>query len=142
MTEKQTKPSVLLVDDDTDFLFQQQVQLEAAGFEVITAPNENHARKLLAERRPDLAVLDVMMDQPDAGFTLCYHIRKTDPTIPIILVTSITRETGLEFDLSGASDRAWIRADAILAKPIRFEQLKREIDRLMGSSAPTSAHDH
>jgi CheY-like chemotaxis protein len=138
MTEKQTKPSVLLVDDDSDFLFQQQVQLEAAGYEVITAANEHQARKVLDQRRPDLAVLDVMMDQPDAGFTLSYHIRKTDPSIPIILVTAITRETGMEFDLTGASDRAWIRADAILAKPIRFEQLKREIDRLLASPAPAA----
>jgi CheY-like chemotaxis protein len=127
------KLTVLLVDDDTDFLFQQQTQLELAGYQVITAPNEHQARKLLAEQRPDLAVLDVMMDQPDAGFTLCYYIRKTDPTIPIILVTGITRETGLEFDVNSAADRAWIRADAMLAKPIRFEQLKSEIDRLLGS---------
>ncbi len=138
----ENKPTVLLVDDDTDFLFQQQTQLEMAGYQVITAPNENQARKLLAERRPDLAVLDVMMDQPDAGFTLCYHIRKTDPSIPIILVTGITRETGLEFDISSAADRAWIRADAMLAKPIRFEQLKREIDRLLGSAAPSPTAGH
>jgi DNA-binding response OmpR family regulator len=123
----ENKPTVLLVDDDTDFLFQQQTQLEMAGYQVITAPNENQARKLLAERRPDLAVLDVMMDQPDAGFTL---------------VTGITRETGLEFDVSSAADRAWIRADAMLAKPIRFEQLKREIDRLLGAAAPSSAAGH
>lgn len=131
MSENQEKPVVLLADDDSDFLFQQRVQLEMAGYEVMTAANEEQARKLLAERRPDLAVLDVMMDRPDAGFTLCYHIRKTDPSIPIILVTAIVRETGMEFDLASESDRAWIRADAMLAKPIRFEQLKREIDRLL-----------
>jgi len=131
MTATPERPAVLLVDDDSDFLFQQKLQLETAGFEVLAAAGEAQARQLLVGRRPDLAVLDVMMDNPDAGFTLCYHIRKTDPTIPVILVTSVISETGLEFDLSSETDRSWIRADALLAKPIRFEQLKSEIDRLL-----------
>jgi CheY-like chemotaxis protein len=125
------KPLVLLVDDDGDFLYQQQVQLEAAGFEVVTAVGDAQAKKALATRRPDLAVIDVMMDNPDSGFVLCYHIRKQDPTLPLILVTSVIAETGLDFDLSGPRDRSWIRADALLAKPVRFEQLKGEIDRLL-----------
>ena len=125
------KPFVLLVDDDSDFLWQQKTQLEAAGFEVATAVGEVEAKQALSARRPDLAVIDVMMDNPDTGFTLCYYIRKRDPSIPLILVTSIVSETGLDFGLSSDNDRAWIRADALLAKPIRFEQLKREIDRLL-----------
>ena len=40
-----------------------------------------------------------MMENVDAGFTLCYHIQKKDPTIPVILVTSVNSETGLDFDM-------------------------------------------
>ena len=72
-----------------------------------------------------------MMEDPDAGFTLCHHIRKKDPTIPIILVTSVNSETGLDFDMATEEERSWIKADALLAKPIRFEQLKGAIDRLL-----------
>jgi len=129
--------TVLLVDDDSDFLFQQRLQLEAAGFEVLTASGKPQALEILAGRRIDVAILDVMMDDPDAGFTLCYHIRKHDPGVPVILVTSVVSETGMEFDLSNESERSWIRADALLAKPIRFEQLKAEIDRLL--NRPVSA---
>jgi len=125
------KPQVLLVDDDSDFLWQQKVQLEAAGFDVVTAVGESDAKAKLAESHPDLAVIDVMLDNPDTGFTLCYYIRKVAPGIPLILVTSIVSETGLDFALASDNDRAWIRADALLAKPIRFEQLRREIDRLL-----------
>lgn len=134
-----TQRSVLLVDDDSDFLWQQKVQLEAAGFEVRTAVGETEAKAALAARRPDLAVIDVMMDNPDSGFMLCYYIRKQDPTIPLILVTSIVAETGMDFTLSTGPDRGWIRADALLAKPIRFEQLKREIDRLLLLTAEPAA---
>jgi CheY-like chemotaxis protein len=131
MTTTPAKPVVLLVDDDDDFIFQQKVQLERAGFEVLTANGEDDARQVLAQRRPDLAVVDVMMDNPDSGFTLCYYIRKQDPTIPVVIVTSVISQTGLEFDVANEEHRSWIRADALLAKPIRFEQLKGEIDRLL-----------
>jgi DNA-binding response OmpR family regulator len=119
------------VDDDDDFLFQQRLQLEAAGFQVLTAENAAKAKEILAQSRPDLAVIDVMMEYPDAGFTLCHWIRKKDATIPVILVTSVNSETGLGFGMATEEERSWIQADAMLAKPIRFEQLKSEIDRLL-----------
>jgi CheY-like chemotaxis protein len=139
MTAPSPNPLVLLVDDDSDFLWQQKIQLEAAGFDVVTAVGESEAKQKLCERHPDLAVIDVMMDNPDTGFTLCYHFRKIAPDIPLILVTSIVSETGLDFSLTSDNDRAWIRADAFLAKPIRFEQLRSEIDRLLPGRAMTTA---
>jgi CheY-like chemotaxis protein len=131
MTIANEKPTVLLVDDDDDFLFQQRLQLENAGFNVIAAQGQKPAEEILAKLRPDVAVVDVMMENPDAGFVLCHHIRKKDPSIPVILVTSVNSETGMDFDLATEEDRVWIKADAMLAKPIRFEQLLGEIDRLL-----------
>jgi CheY-like chemotaxis protein len=131
MTITNDKATVLLVDDDEDFLFQHRLQLENAGFNVIAAQGQVAAEEILAKQRPDVAVLDVMMENPDAGFVLCHHIRKLDPTIPVILVTSVNSETGMDFDLATEEDRVWIKADAMLAKPIRFEQLLGEIDRLL-----------
>lgn len=125
------KRTVLLVDDDPDFLYQQKMHLERSGFEVLTAAGESEAEKALAARRPDLCVIDVMMENADGGFTLCHHIRKKDPTLPLILVTAINAETGMCFDPTSPEERSWIKADALLSKPIRFEQLKREIDRLL-----------
>jgi len=125
------KPLVLLVDDDEDFLFQQRVQLQDAGFEVITAQGQGQAEKILADRRPDVAVVDVMMENPDAGFVLCHHLRKNAPSIPVILVTAVNSESGIDFDMATEEDRAWIKADVLLSKPIRFEQLRGEIERLL-----------
>lgn len=129
------KPVVLLVDDDEDFLFQQRVQLQDAGFEVVTAQGQAQAEQLLEDRRPDIAVLDVMMENPDAGFVLCHHIRKKHPSIPLVLVTSVNSETGMDFDMATEEDRNWIKADVLLSKPIRFEQLRGEIDRLLAAKA-------
>jgi two-component system, OmpR family, response regulator len=134
MNNRVSPKTVLLVDDDPDFLYQQRRQLEAVGLTVIAAENEKAAEEILSNERPDLAVVDLMMENVDGGFTLCYHIKKKDPTIPVILVTSVNNETGLHFDAADPEQQSWIKADAFLSKPIRFEQLKKEVDRLLGAA--------
>jgi CheY-like chemotaxis protein len=131
MTTANDKPTILLVDDDEDFLFQQRTQLENAGFSVISAQGQKEAEEILGRQRPDVAVVDVMMEHPDAGFVLCHHIRKKDSSIPVVLVTSVNSETNLDFDMTAEEERGWIKADSMLSKPIRFEQLRGEIDRLL-----------
>jgi CheY-like chemotaxis protein len=123
--------TILIVDDDEDFVFLEKTQFEAAGYKVLTAHNAADAMKAVQATRPDIALLDLMMEKPDVGFTLCYHIKKMDPTIPVIMITSVASETGIDFDASTDEERAWIKADALLRKPIRFEQLEREIKRHM-----------
>lgn len=123
--------TVLLVDDDPDFVAQLQVQLESAGFKVLAADGQQAAETLLTKTHPDLAILDLMMEHADGGFALCHHIKKKDPNIPVILVTSVASETGLEFDAATDEERSWVKADAMLAKPVRFEQLQREIERFL-----------
>ncbi|MBN2342893.1 MAG: response regulator [Deltaproteobacteria bacterium] len=129
MTSERTKKKVLLVDDDVDFLEQHRIFLESEDFEVISAHSRAEAETILEDLTPDLAILDLMMDETDDGFVLAYHIKKKNRDIPVILVTAVTSETSLEFDTIG-SEGSWIKADAMLPKPIRFEQLKREIHRL------------
>lgn len=130
MTNSAAK-TILVVDDDFDFVTQQTVQLEKAGFNVIAAESQKHAEQILSNTRPDLAIVDLMMEYKDSGFALCYHIKKKDPSIPVILVTSVTTETGLEFDAATEEERSWVKADAMLTKPLRFEQLLSEIQQLL-----------
>jgi CheY-like chemotaxis protein len=125
------KKMILVVDDDLDFLAQQKQQLEAVGFDVLTAETQHEAEEVMARRKPDLAIVDLMMENMDAGFTLCYHIKKLDRKLPVILVTGVTHETGLEFDAATDEERSWVKADSVLAKPIRFEQLREEIRQLL-----------
>ena len=122
---------ILLVDDDIDFLIQTKTQLKAHGFEITTAESLQEAEEILEKFRPDLAILDLMMEHSDAGFALAYHIKKKDESIPVILVTAVASETGLEFDAATNEERSWVKADAFLAKPIRFEQLLAEIKKYL-----------
>jgi CheY-like chemotaxis protein len=119
--------TVLLVDDDEDFLFQMKTFLVSRGYKVETAEGRAEAEALLGSVTPDVAVLDLMMDEMDAGFTLSHTIKNTFPEVPVILCTGVTSETGMKFD----SSASWVKADATLSKPVRVEQLEREIDRLL-----------
>jgi CheY-like chemotaxis protein len=123
--------TVLVVDDDVDFLMQMRVQLEAAGYTVETVESAAAAREFVGRQRPDLVLVDLMMEEPDAGFSLCYQIKKKDATIPVVIVTAVTSTTGITFDAETEEERAWIKADALLAKPVRFEQLESEMQRLL-----------
>jgi CheY-like chemotaxis protein len=134
MTPASTLAHILLVDDDEDFLYQHRIQLEHAGYRVTTATSRAEAEALADEAAPDLAILDLMMEQHDDGFVLSHHLRKKMPGLPVIMVTAVTAETGISFTPASGAERAWVGADAFLAKPIRFEQLRREVERLLTGS--------
>jgi len=70
---------VLLVDDDVDFLFQMRFSLEKHDFEVLTSESQKEAEKLLETIKPDIAVIDLMMEQEDSGFILSYRLKNNTP---------------------------------------------------------------
>ena len=123
--------SVLLVDDDADLLDQMSLKLGTLGFDVIKADGQHEAERILESKVPDLAIVDLMMENEDSGFVLAYRIKRRSANIPVIVVTAVTSELGLEFDAATTEEQSWIRADALLNKPVRFEQLQREIARLL-----------
>lgn len=124
-------PTILVVDDDADCLEQTRVMLEAAGYNVLTADGAKQAQALLGRSRPDAAILDLMLEEADGGFRLCHCIKRMDPEIPVLILTGVASETGMDFGATTPEERAWVRADALLAKPVRFEQLQRELQRLL-----------
>jgi CheY-like chemotaxis protein len=130
-TDESRTPLALVVDDDADFREQQQSNLQALGFDVLTAGGEAAAREILAEHRPDVAVVDLMMENPDAGFTLCYHLKQRYPETPVILVTSAGSITQYDLESLHQGQRRWVHADAVFAKPMRLDQLRRELARLL-----------
>lgn len=128
------KPSdctILLVDDDPDYLFQIKTRVENFGYRTIIAEGQKEAEEILEKIRPDLAILDLMMENEDSGFILCYKMKKKYPEVPIIIATGVTAETGISFDISDENNRKWIKADCFLDKGIRSERLKEEIERLL-----------
>lgn len=122
--------TVMIVDDDPDFLFQHKTLFKALNFAVLTADSKAAAEELLKQHKPDLAVVDLMMEDSDSGFTLCYEIKRRYPDTSIVIVTSASSMTGYDFESLSGEQKSWIQADAVLTKPIRFDQITREVNRL------------
>jgi len=123
--------TILLVDDDMDYLFQIKFQLERFGYKVITAESQREAEEIIQTVKPDLAILDLMMENEDSGFILSYKMKRKYPEVPIILATAVSAETGMSFGISSEEERKWIKADLYLEKGIRPEQLQKEISKLL-----------
>lgn len=114
------KKRVLLIDDDRDFRVSVGALLESEGYEVIVADSGDAGLQKLVERRPDVIVLDVMMESVESGYGVNQAIR-TDETyedyrsIPIIMVSSL-EETPAERHPEG--QEAGLFPDRYLVKPI------------------------
>jgi CheY-like chemotaxis protein len=126
-----TPKKILVVDDDIDLLEQVSTILSGDGYEVRQAQGQVEAEELLTGFIPDLAVLDLMMENMDSGFVLCHDIKKLYPGTPVIILTAVQAATGLDFKARSEEAGSWVKADVLLDKPVRPEQLKAEVRRLL-----------
>ncbi|HOK60100.1 MAG: response regulator [Tenuifilum sp.] len=126
-----SRKTILIVDDDTDYLFQLKFHVEKMGFDVVTAESQREAENILKNIKPDLAILDLMMENEDSGFILSYKLKRMYPDVPVIIATAVSAETGMSFGISSEQERQWIKADLYLEKGIRPDQLHREILKLL-----------
>jgi two-component system alkaline phosphatase synthesis response regulator PhoP len=138
---------ILVVDDDPDIVDQLTLLLKAEGYQVASASGLDEAEQVLLTIRPDLAIVDLMMEHKDSGFVLCHEIKKLYPETPVIVLTGVKSETGLAFDAASADAQSWVKADRVMDKPVRPEQLKNEMRHLLVRSgkavpAPAAVHAH
>ena len=127
----ETGKTVMVVDDDADLVLELRLQLEAAGYRVVTAHTDKEGRRVAEQTHPDAAVIDLMMEEHDSGFALAHHLKRRLPAMPVILLTAVASETGIDFDATTAEERSWIKADMVLDKPVRFEALEAHLKRLL-----------
>lgn len=79
------KISILVIDDDPDILKILKANFELHGYEVFTAESWQEGAKFL--KKVDLLILDVILPQKD-GFEILKELRKTNPALPIIMLTA------------------------------------------------------
>ncbi len=82
-----SKPVILLVDDDPDILKLVSMRLSASGYDVQAVDSAHTALAALATSRPQLVITDLKMDGMD-GMALFEAIRNTAPTLPVIILTA------------------------------------------------------
>jgi CheY-like chemotaxis protein len=123
------RQSVLLVDDDRLFVAALVAVLQTK-YEVETASNGTEALARIEDHRPDLVILDVMMDYMSEGFDVAQKLRKDPETesIPLIMLTGVEKM----YDYRMQMDESWVPCDRYLEKPIEPEALLAEIEALIG----------
>jgi len=123
--------TILIADDDPDYLFQTVFSLERSGYRIVAVESQAEAESYISKFRPDLAIFDLMMESDDSGFILCYKMKKKYPDVPVIIATAVSKETGMSFSLDSDDEKNWIRANRYLEKGVRPEQLDMEIEKLL-----------
>lgn len=124
--------SIALVEDDELLRANYQKALERDGYVVRSYCNRPKALEAFSRQLPDLAILDVMLeDEVEGGFELCRELRKKSPTIPIIFLTArdsdLDKVSGLRL---GAWDYLTKNTTTLDFLPVRISALFKMIESL------------
>jgi CheY-like chemotaxis protein len=130
---------ILIIDDDPDIVLAVRMSLEEAGHSVIDALGGKEGLELIKAERPDLVILDVMMETHTEGFQLALKLRNPDPSseyaefskIPILMLTAIHSTTPLRFE----PDIDYLPVELFVDKPIDPDDLVRKVDWILSTEA-------
>lgn len=122
---------ILIVDDDPDIREGCALVLQAHGHEVSGAASRSEGMEAIHQQNPDLVVLDVMMEQPDDGMAMAQELRKEGFTAPILMLTSISQATGMEYGI----DEEMMPVDQFQEKPVAPERLVELVNQLLAQKA-------
>ena len=112
------KPVIVVVDDNTDYLFTMETFLKKNGFSVFTADNGQDGMELIRREKPGVVLLDIMMETLFSGFELCKALRTDGELehIAIIGISGMAEEIGLDYNQW--PDFEYFSPEFFLAKPV------------------------
>ncbi|MEM7479723.1 MAG: response regulator [Acidobacteriota bacterium] len=114
---------VVVVDDAPEVVTLVRTMLQDAGHEIVDLPNEPDLEVRIAEERPAVLLLDVVMPERN-GYQILRSLRRQDATrrLPVVLISSKKEESDIEWGkMQGAAD--------YLTKPFTAEQLSEAVAR-------------
>ncbi|HUW61161.1 MAG TPA: response regulator [Candidatus Bathyarchaeia archaeon] len=126
-------PSIVVLDDDADFLDLYSRMLQRAGYRVRVFSTSAEAMRAILQDPPDLIITDLMMENLDSGFTFSQAV-KDDPllkSVPVIVVTAMTSQRGFDFRPRTQDDLAAMNADAFFEKPVDYDRLTAKVDEIL-----------
>jgi CheY-like chemotaxis protein len=121
--------TVLLVDDDADFVEMHRALLQGHGYAVRVAYSGRQCLEEVAAHPPDLIILDMVMENASDGFNVSRELRNSEYTksIPLVMITSVNDTTPFRVE----PDRTWLPVDALLEKPVDPHLLLALVDRAL-----------
>ena len=128
---------VLIIDDDADYRSAVRVFLETRGYSVGEAKNGREGLRLAIAQRPDLILMDVMMEERTEGFFTLQQLRRTAGLehTPVFVVSSIySNVPGFGIDPA----HSWLRHDDFIPKPVDLGELVERIEARLGAGVPST----
>ncbi len=124
---------ILLVDDDRDLVMSVEAFLTSRGYSVATAHNGKEAYARIVERRPDLIVLDVMMDYDEEGMVFASALKTDGPTrdIPIIMLSGFNVQEDVREKVLASLMGQDLPSDTFMEKPVKLADLAARIEMLL-----------
>ncbi|HUW60161.1 MAG TPA: response regulator [Candidatus Bathyarchaeia archaeon] len=116
---------ILVIDDDPDITDCCGMALEGHGYRVRSAISAKEGEAALQAQRPDLVILDIMMESPDSGLQLASIIARDFSGLPVILLSSIANACVQVFDTSD------LPVSAIIEKPFEPVDLLATVRRIL-----------
>jgi CheY-like chemotaxis protein len=129
------KAKILVIDDDPDFRDAVLAILNSGGYRVVAATGPEDGKAKILSERPDLVLLDIMMDSLFDGYALCHAI-KTAPeyesvrSTPIIFVSAVKDIAGARYGFQGGGE-GLSEPDDYLDKPVKPAELLARIQSLL-----------
>ncbi len=113
-----SKPKILVVDDEKHIRMLYQEELESEGYEVATTDGEEAIENVLARENPAVIILDIRLGPGRSGLDLLQTIRSRDAKLPVILCTAYD---SFQHDLKS------IAADFYVVKSVDLTELKDSV---------------
>jgi DNA-binding response OmpR family regulator len=111
------RPRILYVEDDPDYLEAVRVMLESGGFRMEGAGSAEEGLRSFRADPPDAVLVDMMMEEVDAGANLVRELRATGADVPIYLLSSLGDA------LADTRDWSDLGVAGVLQKPVRRDTL-------------------
>ena len=121
---------IAIVEDDTELRKNYTEALEREGYTVSAYTNRPEAQEAFNEKLPDMAILDIMLeDERDGGFTLCSFLRTRSDILPIIFLTALNSDMDRVSAMRlGATDYLFKDTTTLDFLPVRVSSLFRFLD--------------
>lgn len=127
---------ILIIDDDPDIVTAVRLALESAGNQVVSANSGKAGLEMVKAEKPDMIILDVMMETHTEGFQVALKLHSPDPAsemnaykdIPILMLSAIHSTTPMRYE----PDIDYLPVQLFVDKPIDPDDLIRKVDWVLG----------
>jgi len=144
----QRQATILVVDDDPDFLEFAKEILESELYKVVLVTDEEAALSEIESEKPDLMILDVMISGLDSGFQFMWKLQADTRyrSIPILMVTAIDAELRIDFAQHANAvhrteeEEAYLPVENYLVKPVKAAVLLDNVRSILKHTNTTAAN--